>query len=266
MPKSGTTSALRLFMLVGATQLVGSISSRAGLLEEARTALAKHDWAEAYSLADEVILASPDSADGFQIRGLTENRLNQYREALVDFATALKIRPNDAESFMGRGRTHRFLIQYDAAVADFTRAHEIAPQLARPLCERGALYILQDKLDASLADYFAAEKVDPNYRGLNSYFAEVYIYMRRPTDALASTKKGIKREPNSVINKINLGHSLLFLGRYEEAKAVYLQIKDIVEDGKDIPARAVIEHDFWEMKEAGLSIPDMDRIEKALGH
>ena len=87
----------------------------------------------------------------------------------------------------------------------------------------------------------------------------------RPADALAATKKGLEREPNVLIYQVNLAHSLLFLGRYEEAKAVYIRLQDVIDEGKQIPGREVVRNDFMLMRAAGISHPDMPRIEAAIG-
>jgi tetratricopeptide (TPR) repeat protein len=233
--------------------------------DEAVSALARHDWSTAERLANGLITESPNSPDGYRIRGLAENRLGKYPEALADFAAALRIRPDDIESVLGRGRTHRLLKQYDAAVSDFTQAHEMARGQARPLCERGAILILQGKYNACLADYNAAEALEPRYPGLLSYFAEVYLYMRRPADALAASKEGLQREPSLLIHRVNLAHSLLFLGRYDEAKAIYLGLQNDIDEGKQITGAQVVRNDFAQMRAAGISHPDMARIEVQLG-
>jgi tetratricopeptide (TPR) repeat protein len=245
---------------------LGAVQAATGApCDEAQAALAQRDWPKAVRLADGLVAASPTSPDGFRIRGVAENHLGNYPAALADFDRALKISPGDLESVLGRGRTHRLSKQYDAAVSDFTTANEMAPGQARPLCERGAILILQGKYDASLADYVAAEKLNPDYPGLYSYFAEVYLYMRRAADALAATRKGLQKEPTLLIHQVNLAHSLLFLGHFDEAEADYVRLQDVIDAGKQIPGLAIVRNDFAQMRAAGISIPDMARIEAKLG-
>ena len=61
--------------------------------------------------------------------------------------------------------------------------------------------------------------------------------------------------------RVNLGHAYLFLGRYADAKAIYLDVKDEKrsEDGKRTYADE-IRDDFVLLRKLGLGIPEMDRM------
>jgi len=61
--------------------------------------------------------------------------------------------------------------------------------------------------------------------------------------------------------RVNLGHAYLLLGRYEDARAAYLEVKDEMRgtDGKRTYADE-IRDDFVLLRQLGLGIPAMDRI------
>ena len=125
------------------------------------------------------------------------------------------------DALVRRGRAHRVAGEIDDAIATFTLAHERFPGAAKPLCERGAALLLVHRFDAALADYRAAAALEPRYPGLESYFAEVWLYLRRPDEALAATGRGLRTEPGDLMHRVNLAHALLFLGRPEAARAEY---------------------------------------------
>jgi hypothetical protein len=72
--------------------------------------------------------------------------------------------------------------------------------------------------------------------------------------------------PDNLEIETNRAHSLLFLGRKEEARALYL-----ANQGKPVPEaenrlwELVTVEDFAALRKAGLTKPIMDDIEKELG-
>jgi hypothetical protein len=61
----------------------------------------------------------------------------------------------------------------------------------------------------------------------------------------------------------NRAHALMFLGRVEEARALYLQYRGRKNVLGEKPWDAIVLEDFAELRQAGLTHPLMDEIEKA---
>ena len=89
-------------------------------------------------------------------------------------------------TLVAAGRRFRATGDLDAAAQVFSRAHSLDPTSARPLVERGAILILQHRYDETLANYRRAEQLDPNYPGLQSYFAELFLYTGSPRNGGAA--------------------------------------------------------------------------------
>ena len=96
--------------------------------------------------------------------------------------------------------------------------------------------------------------------------ARYALFTREFTKALAVADRAHALLPDELGIESNRAHALMFLGRGEEAKALYLIYK-----GKPIPdqkgklwERAIAE-DFAEFRKAGLTHPMMADIEKELG-
>jgi tetratricopeptide (TPR) repeat protein len=88
-----------------------------------------------------------------------------------------------------------------------------------------------------------------------------FILARDFDNALQSADQVILFAPDTVWLHTNRAHALMFLGREDEARAVYLQYRD----EKNVlgkPWDTVILEDFAEMRKAGLTHPLMDEITK----
>jgi hypothetical protein len=80
--------------------------------------------------------------------------------------------------------------------------------------------------------------------------------------ALEAADEAISRADQAVWLYTNRAHALMFLGRVDEARTLYLRHRDEtdVQDGKSW--EAVILADFADLRKAGLSHPLMDELEK----
>jgi TPR repeat protein len=91
------------------------------------------------------------------------------------------------------------------------------------------------------------------------------LFAREFTKALTAAERAHALLPDGLAIETNRAHALMFLGRGEESKPLYLaqKGKSVGPDGK--LREHVIAEDFAEFREAGLSHPMMAEIEKELG-
>ena len=232
--------------------------------QDARAAFADRDWAAVVSAAGAAIRSDGTSVEPRRLRGWALYHLGRYDEALDDFTEVLRRAPTTTDAALGRGRCYRMLGRVSDAAAEFSLAHRLSPRDPHALCERGAVLILDERWDEALADYRAAEALDPNHPGLASYFAELYLYSGRPGDALIAAQRGLEREPNSVMHRINLAHALLFTGKLDSAKAEYKAIESRISPGEHVSGAAIVLNDFALMREAGMVCDGMDEVEATL--
>ena len=89
------------------------------------------------------------------------------------------------------------------------------------------------------------------------------LFLKQYQAALESSEQALQLDPSKAIVQTNRAHALLLLGRYDEAKAIYLQYaKEDLGNGKTF-AQTVLE-DFDALEEAGITHPDMARIRRLL--
>src|SRR5262245_32438812 len=91
------------------------------------------------------------------------------------------------------------------------------------------------------------------------------LLAREPADALSAAERALAIDPSLLWIETNRAHALMYLGRAEEARALFLAHKD-----KPIPDnnklwQQVIGEDFAEFRKAGIEHPQMTEIEVALG-
>jgi hypothetical protein len=91
------------------------------------------------------------------------------------------------------------------------------------------------------------------------------LFVREFTKALAAADRAHALAPDYLMIETNRAHALMFLGRGEEAKTLYLAHKGESVSGQDgKPWDVVIREDFMEFRKAGLTHPMMADIEKEL--
>jgi tetratricopeptide (TPR) repeat protein len=89
------------------------------------------------------------------------------------------------------------------------------------------------------------------------------LFNHRPRDALDRAHEALALDPAALLIETNRAHALLFLGRFDEAKAVYLEDKDKpLGDGRTFGD--AVRDDFALFRKNGIDTPEMKTIESLL--
>lgn len=89
------------------------------------------------------------------------------------------------------------------------------------------------------------------------------LLARRPEDALARAGEAQKLAPDAMWAEVDRAHALLFLGRFDEAREIYLRDSaQAYGDGRTVAA--AVRDDFAEFAKFHIDTPDMKRIEALL--
>jgi tetratricopeptide (TPR) repeat protein len=94
--------------------------------------------------------------------------------------------------------------------------------------------------------------------------ARYMILARRFADAEQYARREGAYSSDSRKPRKNLAHALLYQGRYDEARAIYAELKDGIWSGAET-YRDVFLEDLNEFEKAGVSNPDVARIRALLG-
>lgn len=95
-----------------------------------------------------------------------------------------------------------------------------------------------------------------------------FTMARDYTHALAAAEQAIALEPDMIWLNAHRAHALMFLGRTDEARALYLKYRDDKDvfgnKAKPVTWATLITQEFAELRQAGQTNPLMDDVEKQL--
>ncbi|MBV9859629.1 MAG: toll/interleukin-1 receptor domain-containing protein [Alphaproteobacteria bacterium] len=204
---------------------------------------ANTEWERGLAAGDERI------GDVLQAQGDAAGALAAYRDSLATRRTLAQKDPGNTE-------WQRELAVSDNKIGDVLRAQG---DLARALVAYHEDLVIAEAL---------AQK-DPGNAGWQHHLASALgdlawtlVLDNQPQDALAAVNEALTHDPSLFWLQGNKADALLLLGRFEEAKAIYLGNKDKPINGKTFAE--VVREDFAEMRKFGIDTPDMKRIEELL--
>jgi Bacterial SH3 domain. len=188
-----------------------------------------------------------------------------FDQLIRDYTRSIKFNPEDSHAYRERGIAEYERDDWDRAMPDLDRAIELDPKDDRAYWKRGSVHGEKAEYDAAVKDIQKA--IEVNGRHAAAYYIDLgtwQLYNRKPRETIAASLKALELTPqNAVLIKTNLAHGYLFDNQFEKAKAIYLENKDAKLPDERTFSRAVLE-DFKQFRDAGLTHPDMEKIEALL--
>mgnify|MGYP003704788391 CR=1 FL=1 len=126
---------------------------------------------------DAAIATDPTLADAFGSRGVVLRRQRQYKRALADFDTAIRLAPGNPAFHNGRGRAFLEIHDLDSAMAAYDRALALDPRHVSSLFGRAMVLYQRRELDAAIVAFDAALALDPTNAIGFANRAETYFDM-----------------------------------------------------------------------------------------
>ena len=180
--------------------------------------------------AQETSLENPTAVADREVLKMTQARTKQFKQWLEKLKSNPKYNPVEAETYSDRADADAKEKRYEAAVQDTQKAIE---------------------LDPVNGDY---------YTEVGWY----QLFNRKPRASIAASLKALELSPdNAVLIKGNLAHAYLFDNQFDKAKALYLENRDAKIDDERTFKQAVLD-DFKEFRDAGISHPDVEKIQALL--
>jgi tetratricopeptide (TPR) repeat protein len=123
----------------------------------------------------------------------------------------------------------------------------------------------QKLVESTLAEKMDDKKRREKLRGEYLNFSWYQLMAREFQAALASTEAGRKLDESYLPMETNRAHALMFLGRTQEAEALYLKYRgQKISPGSDKTWNQAILEDFVALEGEGLKSPEIARVQKLL--
>ena len=176
------------------------------------------DYKGAIADYDSAIRLNPDNANTYYNRGTAKGDLGQHFAAIADFDIAIRLKPDYAEAYNNRGIVKGKLGQHSAAIADFDTAIRLKPDYAEAYNNRG---IVKSKLGqhlAAIADYDTAIRLKPDDAKAYYNRGNAKIKLGQHFAAITDFDTTIRLNPDHAEAYLNRGIAKALLNRISEAK------------------------------------------------
>ena len=179
------------------------------------------DYKGAITDYDSVIRLKPDYATVYYNRGIAKRKLGQHFAAIADYDTAIRLEPDYADAYNNRGIAKSKLGQHFAAIADYDNAIRLKPDYADAYYNRGLAKSKLGQYLAAIADYDITIRLNPD---------DAYAYNNRGVAkrelgqhfaAIADYDTAIHLNPDYAIAYYNRGSAKGELGQHFAAIADY---------------------------------------------
>lgn len=146
--------------------------------------------------------------------------LKRYEEALAVFEQVIARDPRNTAAYYGKGIILLDQERYTSAIEAFEQAIVRDPSFARAYLGKGDALFSIRAFRRALDAYDQAIQLDPGE--ISAYYgkADALAKLKHSTEARAAYQEAVQRD-NSGEEHERRGNALFFLGRYDEALAVY---------------------------------------------
>jgi adenylate cyclase len=187
---------------------------------------------EAVGLLDRAIELEPASARAVTmlshahviayVNGWAEAQEPTIRHAHDLAKHSIALDGEDPVALWNLGITHLWLRQHDQAIAAEQAAISLDPNLARAYAALGHMLHFAGRSAEGIEPVLTAMRLDPYYGEFWLHFlALTYFGAGRYEDAAAALRRRIIRRPDTDISRVLLAACYGFLGRPEEARALW---------------------------------------------
>ena len=179
------------------------------------------DYKGAIADYDTAIRLKPDDAIAYYNRGLAKSMLGQHFAAIADYDSAIRLNPDDAKAYNNRGNAKDDLGQHFAAIADYDSAIRIKPDDATAYYNRGNVKDNLGQHFAAIADYDIAIRLKPDYAKAYYNRGNAKGDLGQHFAAIADYDTAIRLKPDDAKAYYNRGNAKRELGQHFAAIADY---------------------------------------------
>ena len=179
------------------------------------------DYKGAIADYDSAIRLKPDDARAYNNRGNAKDDLGQHLAAIADYDITIRLKPDDAQAYYNRGNTKDDLGQHLAAIADYDIAIRLKPDYTDAYNNRGNAKGKLGQHFAAIADYDSAIRLKPDYAGAYNNRGGAKGDLGQHLAAIADYDVTIRLKPDDARAYNNRGNAKGKLGQHFAAIADY---------------------------------------------
>jgi len=158
---------------------------------------------------DSALKINPEYYPSYINRGYAKFALGDNRGAIDDYNKAIELKPDYYSAFNNRGSTYANMGKLDEALADFNKAVELNPENGKAYCNRGLLFMNKDWPEKAIKEFNKCIEISPSYFPAYSYRAMIYARQNKIEEALKDLNFCLKIQPNYSEALYNRGILLL---------------------------------------------------------
>ncbi len=164
------------------------------------------------------IIKDDNDVEAYNLRGRAYTRLEDFGNALEDFAEAEKINPDDAETYYNRGYLYQQQGQYQGAIDDYDTAISKKEDYAEAYYNRGLSKYNDGQEEEALEDFTEVIHLKPDF--IDAYFQRGLILQEfeEYPSALDDFNKAIEINPNDMFAYFYRAETMLLFLRVEEER------------------------------------------------
>jgi Flp pilus assembly protein TadD len=228
-----------------------------GLLEEAQHDIDNNQFEAAVAALQKVLAEKNDIAWAHFQLGYAYTALKRSDEARAEYEKATALDPKMSEAYLNLGILLMETKPADA-VPPLKRAVDLLPAQSRPRFLLGEALERSGDIPAATESYEAALRLDPNDAETQTHLGNLYLGLKRYSDAETKFRAAVALQPKSVPALLGLAKALEAQNKPEAAAAFRDYLAASPSDGG---ARARLIHSLLDQKKYDEALAELDRAD-----
>jgi len=187
-----------------------------------------------YQLANTLLLKAtsinPNQANAHFNRGIALQELRKFKDALISYDEAIKLKDNYYAAYCNRGQVFLKLKKIEAAISDFNKAIKEQPNFPQAYLDRGIAFLKAENYIQAISSFDRAIEINQNLEVAHYNRGICWFLLSDFNEALRSFNEAIRLRPDFADAFTSRGDTLEALGQYEDAVTNYIKAIDIRPD------------------------------------
>ncbi|MDF3821540.1 tetratricopeptide repeat protein [Leptospira sp. 96542] len=146
--------------------------------------------------------------------GIQYNKIGKFREAIIEFNSAIRTDPNYADAYYNRGNSHRALGEHENAIKSYTEAIGQNPRFSLAYMNRALEYQSIKNYPEALKDIEDAIKLNPNFHDNHYNKGIIFDDLNRYEESLVCYERAYELEKSNTDALMNASLAALNANKF----------------------------------------------------